>query len=202
MTGPGRVAVVPERRAISVRNLWGQQVRRKRQSERRAGMSAALHPHAGSTRTNRCRSAGNYGGVSLEGDYPLKHERRSPVRPPLCPAGNAHCARRHRSWNRARITSPAGLNIVTVVNSFNSRRSRVRSVRPNRQCERQDQHDGVCVHAGVQAGWTIGERGAGAARYRWSSGWQPSGKHAEIDRFGLGDPETESGDEPLWGSRR
>ena len=76
-----------------------------------------------------------------------------------------------------------------------------RSIRPpHRRGERHHRHDGVCVHAGVRPGWTIGQRGSGAARDRRSSG-RPASRSARGGRpVRTGRSESAIRDQPLWGA--
>ena len=52
---------------------------------------------------------------------------------------------------------PRGLNILTVVNNFNWGDVAFDPAAPDRRSQRQGQHDGVFVHARVQARRTLGK---------------------------------------------
>ena len=63
---------------------------------------------------------------------------------------------------------PKGLNIVTVVNSFNWGDLAFDPSAPIDEANARINTDGVRVYAGVQPGWTIRERGRGVAGDRRS----------------------------------
>ena len=95
---------------------------------------------------------------------------------------------------------PAGLNIVTVANSFNWGDRRVRSRGAHRRGERQDQHDGAVVHAGVQRGGAIRQRGRSAAGCRWPRRGPVSRSTRGCRPVRTGRSETPRGDESVWGA--
>ena len=106
-------------------------------------MSAPLHPHAGSTRTNRTIPLDNCGWVGLEGDYPLKALKRLPrAATTLVLLVNARCTSA-QEWSRARNGPSRGPEHRHRHQQFTTG-AIWRSIRRRRSTKRaQDQHNGV-----------------------------------------------------------
>ena len=80
------------------------------------------------------------------------------------------------------------------------RRCGVRSGGAHRRSQRQDQHDGVFVHAGVQPGWAIGQRRCDGADDRRSRRRPVSGGTCGGRPVRTRGSAIPCGGEPLWGA--